>query len=102
YWRRWPLPDGIADDGFVSLFATAERFRAAGLTLETLIASSDDDWDRYESLHWRALAEWLDANPEDPDAPEIRRRHETNREEYLRWVAVSSAGRSSPRERVSP
>ena len=31
------------------------------------------------------LAEWLDANPEDPDAPEIRRRHETNRDEYLRW-----------------
>ena len=85
YWRRWPLPDGIADDGFVILAATIDRFRAAGLTLDTLIASSEDDWDRYESLHWRALEDWLAANPGDPDAPEIRQRHETNRDDYLRW-----------------
>jgi SAM-dependent methyltransferase len=85
YWRRWPLPDGIAADGFVTPAETTERFRAAGLTVETLIASSDDDWDRYESLHWRALEEWLSENPDDPDAPEIRRRHETHRDEYLRW-----------------
>ncbi|MFY9579759.1 MAG: hypothetical protein WAQ33_10570, partial [Gaiellaceae bacterium] len=57
----------------------------AGLTPDTLIASSEDDWDRYESLHWRALEEWLAANPDDPDAPEIRQRHETNRDHYLRW-----------------
>src|SRR2546421_1953840 len=30
YWRRWPLPDGIDDQGFVTLAATLERFRAAG------------------------------------------------------------------------
>ena len=83
YWRRWPLPDGIDDQGFVTLAETVERFRAAGLTIQTLIASSEDDWDRYESLHWRALEEWLAANPDDPDAPEIRRRHETYRDEYL-------------------
>jgi SAM-dependent methyltransferase len=85
YWRRWPLPDGIDDDGFVTLAETAERFRAAGLAIETLIASSEDDWDRYESLHWRALEEWLAANPDDPEAPEIRRRHDKNRDDYLRW-----------------
>ena len=83
YWRRWPLPDGIEDAGYVSLAATVERFRAAGLAVETLIASSEDDWDRYESLHWRALEAWLLANPDDPDAPEIRRRYEQYRDEYL-------------------
>jgi predicted O-methyltransferase YrrM len=85
YWRRWPLPDEIDDQGFVTLAATVDRFRAPGLTIETLIASSEDDWDRYESLHWHALEEWLAANPDDPDASEIRRRHEANRDEYLRW-----------------
>ena len=85
YWRRRQLPDGIADDGFVTLAETTDRFRAAGLTLDALIASSEDDWDRYESLHWRALEEWLAANPDDPDAPEIRQRHETSRDDYLRW-----------------
>jgi hypothetical protein len=84
YWRRWPLPEGVEDGGYVPLAATVERFHAAGLVLQTLIASSEDDWDRYESLHWRACEEWLTANPDDPDAPEIRRRYEQNRDDYLR------------------
>lgn len=84
YWRTWPLPDCQADEGFVPLAATVDRFAAAGLRIDTLIASSTDDWDAYESLHWRALEDWLAANPDDEDAPEIRRRHEANRDEYLR------------------
>jgi SAM-dependent methyltransferase len=83
YWGTWPLPEGVDDQGFVSLAATVDRFAAAGLRLQTLIDSSTDDWDRYESLHWRALEEWLVANPDDEDAAEIRRRHEANRDEYL-------------------
>jgi hypothetical protein len=85
YWRRWPLPEGIADDGFASLDGTTGRFEAAGLRVEALIASSEDDWDRYESLHWRALEDWLDEHPDDPDAAGIRRRHEQVRADYLRW-----------------
>jgi SAM-dependent methyltransferase len=85
YWRRWPLPDGIADDGYVSLHDTVDRFHAASLVVVTLIDASLDDWDRYETLHWRALEEWLAANADDPDADEIRRRHEANRDAYLRW-----------------
>jgi len=85
YWRRWPLPDSVPDEGYVTLGETVERFHAAGLRITTLVASSEDDWDRYESLHWRALEEWLASDPDDPDAPEIRRRHETSRDDYLRW-----------------
>jgi predicted O-methyltransferase YrrM len=85
FWRRWPLPDGMDDQGYVPLGDTVRRFEAAGLALETLIASSDDDWDTYESLHWRALEEWLAANPDDEDAPRIRDLHEQHRDEYLSW-----------------
>jgi SAM-dependent methyltransferase len=85
YWRRWPLPDGIDDGDYVTLGDTAKRFGAAGLQLDTLFDASLDDWDRYETLHWRALEEWLDANPRDPDAPEFRRRHEQYRADYLGW-----------------
>ena len=62
---------------------TANQVDEAGLSLVSTIASSEDDWDRYESLHWRALEEWLAANPGDPDAPEIRDRHERARDTYL-------------------
>jgi SAM-dependent methyltransferase len=80
YWRQWPLPDGISDDGYVDLAGTVERFEAAGLATTGIIAASDDDWDHYESLHWRALEERL---AEHPDAG-IRQRHELYRNDYFR------------------
>ena len=83
YWKEWPLPRGIDDQGWVALHETVARFESAGLVLEGLIASSENDWDHYESQHWRALEEWLDANPRDPDASEIRERHEQARADYL-------------------
>lgn len=83
YWREWPLPPTVDDEGWVTLPETIARFESAGLAPVGLIAASEDDWDRYESLHWRALEEWLHANPDDPEAPGIRERHERNRDVYL-------------------
>jgi SAM-dependent methyltransferase len=83
YWREWPLPRGIDDQGFVSLYETTKLVETAGLSLVATIVSSDDDWDRYESLHWHAIEEWLAANPGDPDAAEIRDRHDRARDVYL-------------------
>jgi SAM-dependent methyltransferase len=84
YWRRWPLPDGVADDGYVTLAETVARFDRAGLRVTSLVAASGDDWDRYVTLRWQALEEWLGRHPDDPDAGEIRRRHEEDRDHYLR------------------
>jgi hypothetical protein len=84
YWRTWPLPDDVDDQGYVPLAETMARFHAAGLAPVSLIAASEDDWDRYESLHWRALEEWLAAHPDDPDSAQIRSRHEASRDDYLR------------------
>jgi predicted O-methyltransferase YrrM len=85
FWRRWPLPEGIDAQGYVTLAETVDRFATPGLAPEGLIASSEDDWDRYESLHWAALEGWLAANPDDPDAPRIRDLYERYRDEYLSW-----------------
>jgi SAM-dependent methyltransferase len=84
FWRSWPLPDGVDDLGYLPLPETAAKIEHAGLALVTLIASSEDDWDTYESLHWRALEEWLAAHPDEPDAPTIRERFEDARDTYLR------------------
>jgi hypothetical protein len=59
-------------------------FEASGLPVVSVIASSEDDWDRYETLHWQAVEHWLDANADDPGAPEIRARHERAKRNYLR------------------
>jgi SAM-dependent methyltransferase len=83
YLRR-PLPDDVDDEGFLPLHETAARLEPAGLHLVTLIAASEDDWDRYESLHWQSLEEWLFANPGDTDAEALAAQHERSRDEYLR------------------
>jgi SAM-dependent methyltransferase len=97
YWREWPLPPSLEDEGWVTLPETVAKFEAAGLAPIGLIAASDDDWDRYETLHWRALEEWLAENPDDPEAPGIRERHEKNRDSYLKverrllgWAIVAA------------
>jgi methyltransferase family protein len=92
YWRVWPLPESVdpselalGGEGLVPLAETVERFESAGVELVSLIASSQDDWDRYESLHWATLDEWLAANPDDPQAEEFRERGRQQRDRHLRW-----------------
>ena len=76
FWHDRPLDA----EGWVDGAETAERFARAGFALTGVIAASTDDWDRYESLHWRALEEWLAANPDD----DLRSQHERFRGDYLR------------------
>ena len=91
YWRVWPLPappggEERTDEGdWVPLPGTIERFESAGVRVVSLIASSEDDWDRYESLHWLTLDEWLAANPEHPQAEEFRAQGAAGRARYLAW-----------------
>ena len=86
YWRRLPLPENYADrdEPYTTLEGTVAIFETCGLPVVSVIASSDDDWDRYETLHWKAVETWLAANPGDPDAAEVRRRHEHWKHNYLR------------------
>jgi SAM-dependent methyltransferase len=83
FWRSWPLPEAVDDMDYLPLRGTVARFEAARLPLVTLIAASEDDWDTYESLHWRAVEEWLAGHLDDPDAAGIRDRHERARDDYL-------------------
>jgi len=80
----WRQPPGDAEpEGYVDLEETIERLERAGLRLTGLIAASDEDWDRYESLHWRATEEWLAEHPDEDGADEFRARHLAHRHEYL-------------------
>jgi len=87
YWRRLPLPDDYEDrrDPWTTLDGTVTIFETSGLPVVSVIASSEDDWDRYDTLRWQTAERWLAENPEDPDAADIRSRHETTKRIYLRY-----------------
>ena len=78
YWRRSP-PVGMDTMGYVSLAETAAKVERHGVSLTGLISSSTEDWDRYESLHWRALEDWLAEN----DDEEILSAYEEHKRRYL-------------------
>jgi predicted O-methyltransferase YrrM len=86
FWRRFPLPDDYEDqrDPWTTLEGTVVALETSGLPVISVIASSEDDWDRYETLHWRTVEQWLAANEGDPDEAEIRTRHERSKRTYLR------------------
>ncbi|HEY5694991.1 MAG TPA: class I SAM-dependent methyltransferase [Gaiellaceae bacterium] len=93
YWREWPLPAAaanddpkrVAEEAWLPLAETIDLAESTGVRVVSLIASSEDDWDRYESLHWQALDAWLAANPEHPEADEFRGRGAAYRARYLAW-----------------
>ena len=88
YWRTAP-PSDADDMGYVDLEETLATFEAAGLAPVGLVAASEDDWDRYESLHWRAVEEWLADSPGGPHAAELRAEHDHHRRNYVRVIRPS-------------
>lgn len=86
FWRRLPHPDDYSERNapFTTLEGTVTIMETGALRVVSVIASSEDDWDRYETLHWRAVEEWLADNADDPEAGDIRSRHEQYKATYLR------------------
>ena len=99
YWRREP-PDqatvegcyGIDQDEWLPLPELVESFGRLGCDVVELVLADQDSWDRYEAAKWLNLRRWLDANPHDELAGEMRAeldsapvRHVRYRREYLGW-----------------
>jgi hypothetical protein len=48
-----------------------------------MVAASLDDWDHYESQHWRAAAAWIREHPDDPEAGWLAEKIEFERQAFL-------------------
>jgi SAM-dependent methyltransferase len=70
---------------FTTLSGTFERIDSAGLELVEMVLADHHGWDRYESMHWMAISDWLRAHPDDPDAGELRAWAERGKREYLTY-----------------
>jgi SAM-dependent methyltransferase len=99
YWAKEP-PDqetvrachASARDDFRSLPALVERIGGLGWDLVEMVLASPDDWDRYAAAQWLSTRRFLDENPDDELAPEMRAElttaplsHVTYQREHLGW-----------------
>jgi SAM-dependent methyltransferase len=82
FWRQTPVA-GTDDLGYVGLAETVNRFESSGLVTVGLIGASLEDWDRYESLHWRAVESWLAEHPDESGVEELRSENEQHRSTYI-------------------
>lgn len=92
YWRLDP-PDeqtvracgAEGSAGFRPLPALLTHFGELGWDVVEMVLSSQDDWDRYEASHWLSVRRWLDANPDDALAPQMRDELHTGPARYARY-----------------
>ncbi len=90
FWRQEPDPAYLEAEGLLrDEFGTHAENVAAGVEIGLVphlsFVSNGDEWDRYQTLQWRAAARYAAANPDDPDVPELLERVRRSREGYLRW-----------------
>jgi SAM-dependent methyltransferase len=97
YWTDEPPTQayaalGFGEDDFTSLPGTLDRIESAGMELVEMVLADGDSWDRYAAAQWWTVAEWLRANPDHADAPDMRTyltesrtSHLTYGRRYLGW-----------------
>ncbi len=90
YWRQAPDPAyceaaGVTPDVYGTHAENVQTILDEGLTFLYAMASSEDDWDRYEGLQSRAAERFACAHPDDPDVAEVLARCRHDRDSYLRW-----------------
>lgn len=99
YWRQTPATEDIAHAcgassvaDFLSLADLVSFFDKLGYDIVEMVLADQEGWDRYEAAKWLTMRRWLEANPNDDFAREVREqlrtspgRHVTFTREYLGW-----------------
>ena len=99
YWRKLPPTEDIAKgclatsiSEFLLLPELIASFGHLGYDVVEMVLADQDSWDRYEAAKWLTMRNWLEANPDDELAKEIRdqltsgpERYVTYTREYLGW-----------------
>ncbi len=76
---------GFPADSYTSLVGTLDRLEGLDLDLVELVAADARGWERYEASRWKAIARWLEANPEDPEREALGRFLANDRRAYMEW-----------------
>ena len=99
YWRQLPPTDEVAQgclaktlSDFLTLPELLGSFGLLGYDVVEMVLADQDGWDRYEAAKWLTMRRWLESNPDDEMAQEVRDRltsepvrHVAYTREYLGW-----------------
>lgn len=99
YWLQRPPTEDVAGgclarsiSDFLTLPELVASFGKLGYDVVEMVLADKDSWDRYEAAKWLTLRRWLDANPGDEFAKEVRaqltsepERYVTYTRDYLGW-----------------
>ena len=99
YWRQLPPTDEVARgclansiSDFLTLPELLASFGRLGYDVVEMVLADPDSWDRYEAAKWLTMRRWLEANPDDELAKEVRakltsepERYAACTREYLGW-----------------
>ncbi|GAA3391278.1 SAM-dependent methyltransferase [Cryptosporangium minutisporangium] len=91
FWERTPTsaelarmwPDAAAHD-HVGLADLVDLAVAAGFRPLWIETATDDEWEEFESGYQADVEEWLAANPDHPEAAELREKADRHRATWLR------------------
>lgn len=99
YWRQLPTTEEVAKGclamsiaDFQTLPGLLASFGRLEYDVVEMVLADQDGWDRYEAAKWLTMRRWLEANPDDELAGEVRARLTSEPEryaactrEYLGW-----------------
>ncbi len=99
YWRQLPPTEEVARgcladsiSKFLMLPELLVSFGRLGYDVVEMVLADQDGWDRYEAAKWLTMRRWLEANPGDELAKDVRaklssepERYATYAREYLGW-----------------
>ena len=99
YWRQLPPTEDVAREceasalsDFLMLPELLASFGDLDYDVVEMVLADQESWDRYEAAKWLTMRRWLEANPDDDFAKEVRARltlepprYAAYTREYLGW-----------------
>ena len=93
YWLRLPPTEDIAKgclagslSDFLILPELLASFGHLGYDVVEMVLADPDSWDRYEAAKWLTMRRWLDANPNDDFAKDVRAKLTSEPERYAAYT----------------
>ncbi|MDI6901719.1 MAG: methyltransferase domain-containing protein [Anaerosomatales bacterium] len=93
YWRQLPPSEDVARGcgaesiaDFLTLLELIASFGRLGHDVVEMVLADQDSWDRYEAAKWLTMRRWLEANPDDEFAEEVRAHLTSEPERYTAYT----------------